>query len=59
MEWILILYFTTTSTQGGMTLTTARFADKQACEYAAYEAEKLRGFFSIQKHVCVPSSSVR
>ncbi len=51
--YILILYFTTFSAGAGMTLTTAEFLDKRACEVAASQAVKLAGAFTTAKYVCV------
>jgi hypothetical protein len=57
MEYILILYFATTSMSGGMTLSAATFRDRPACEAAAFEAKKMAGFFAITKHVCITNAS--
>lgn len=55
--FILILYFATASAQGGMTLTTAEFADRAACEAGAAEAKRMTGWFAVPKHVCVVKAS--
>lgn len=59
MAWILILYFSTASAHGGMTLTTADFANRAACENAAVEARKLAGWVTTARHVCVPKGEER
>lgn len=53
MVYILILYFATMSSNGGMTLTTAEFKSKEACERGAIDAKKLGGAFTFAKHVCI------
>lgn len=51
--WVLILYFATMSANGGMTLTTADFSSRSACETAATKAKAMGGAFTFAKHVCV------
>lgn len=59
MAYVLILYFSTFSASGGMTLTTAEFANKPACETAAVEARKMAGTITAARHVCVPKDAAR
>lgn len=54
MIFVLILYFSTASASGGMTLTTAEFNSKVACEQAATRAKKMAGWATTAQHVCEP-----
>ena len=56
--FILILYFSTASTSGGMTLTTAEFQSRAACEVAAAEARKMAGWATTARHTCVPKDGL-
>lgn len=55
MHWILFIYLSSFSTQGGMTMATAEFATEQSCQDAGEQVKKEFKTFFIQpiKAICV------
>lgn len=54
MIFILFLYFSALSPDGGMALTTAEFESHAACESAAKNAKRMADRYAIAKHTCEP-----
>lgn len=52
---VLIIYMTTNSANGGMTLATAEFGSRETCEAAAQETKKaFKSLWTNHYYVCAP-----